>query len=151
LSAEWYKTGNNLTTTHLLSSRRWQSSNVFTYSGLVRRLKMIAANTGMPPMRVISSSRLEGLGEIPRSNLGHAEDALAVVERCGRDRDNRPKAVLVRFSHRWLRPIWPDPQRQAHPDSADGVKAKAIVQWAKWFKWWRLFGAGRASVHGSMG
>lgn len=127
---EWYASGNNMTTTQLLSSKGWQHANVFTHSGLVQRLTMIQKN-GMPAMRVISASRLEGLGEIPRSDLGHAEDALAAVQRCGRDSDNRPKAVLVMFSHRWLRPLWPDPKRQAHPDSADGVKAKAIVQWAK--------------------
>jgi len=143
----WYETGENRTTTQLLSGRDWSSANPFTYAGLLARLELIAGNN-MPRMRVIPASRIEGLGYIPRSTEGHAVDAIEAVRRCGPDADQKPKAVLVMFSHRWLQPRWPDPEKLADPDSKDHVKAKAIVQWAKWFKWWRLFGSGREFVKG---
>lgn len=99
----WYETGNNVTTTQLLGSKRWQSASVWSYDGLLTRLTMMREN-GMPPMQLMPASRLEGLGEIPRSDQNHAVDAIEAVKSCGRDAENKPKAVLVMFSHRcaWL-------------------------------------------------
>lgn len=143
----WYGTGKNETTTQLLSSAPWQAANPYTYSGLLRRLQLIKGSN-MPPMQVLHASRLEGLGCIPRSSDGHAVDAEEAVRGCGADEQNRPKAVLVMFSHRWLRPVWPDPDGKSHPDDERNVKAKALIEWVRWFKWWRLWGSGRSAVKG---
>ena len=136
----------------LLASRTWNSTQALTYSGLIQRLEMIT-EAGLPPVRVLSAAKLESLGRIPRSDEGHQEEAIAAVRRCGPDVYDHPKAVLLFYSHCWLRPDWCEESRIevergsadreaaeaegarfGDPDNAQRSKARALAQYARWFK-----------------
>ena len=126
-----------------------------TREGLITRLKMMR-DYGLPPQRVISAKTLEELGRIPRSTDDggmHVEDALDAVTRKGSDAFDTPDAIILFFSHRWLRPnfcreegkdlIWDTDERRdaiekgyivGYPDSGDNEKATALVHYARWFK-----------------
>eukprot|EP00961_Rhodomonas_salina_P294140 3934315-Rhodomonas_salina.1 len=136
----------------VLGSRRWNDANVRQHSGSCDRLTAVIENS-LPAMRVLSQKKLAELGRIPRSHEGHQEDALQAVERCGRDFDGAPNAVLIFFSHRWLRPNWCEamgrdlawgtPEREeaqkkkyavGDPDDAEHSKAKALIAFGAWFQ-----------------
>ena len=90
----------------LLASSAWNKAHTTTRKGLLKRLQMIP-DAGLNPMRVVAHSRLRELGRIPSSHEGHQEDAIAAVRRCGaKNLTNKPKAVLLFYSHRWKRPNW---------------------------------------------
>ena len=114
-------------------------------------------DAGLKPMRVVAHRRLKRLGRIPRSHEGHQEDAIAAVRRCGADGVNKPKAVLLFYSHRWKRPNWSEDlgkdlpwasaerqlamregKRFGDPDDAARSKAKALIAYGDWFKRCRL-------------
>ena len=61
----------------LLRTRKWIRANPVTCKGVEARLEMIH-QAGLPPMKVISASKIEQLGRIPRSTEGHAIDAIDV-------------------------------------------------------------------------
>ena len=103
---------------------------------------------------------LKRLGRIPRSHEGHQEDAIAAVRRCGADGFNKPKAVLLFYSHRWKRPNWSEElgkdlpwasterqqamregKRFGDPDDAARSKAKALIAYGDWFKRFKLNGS----------
>ena len=136
----------------LLRTRKWIRANTITCKGAEARLEMIC-KAGLPAMKVISASTIEQLGRIPRSTEGHAIDAIDAVRKHGADDNNYSKAVLVMFSHRWKRPQWcealgkdvawgSDEHSAAlaaghyigDPDDAEHSKARALINWAKWFK-----------------
>ena len=140
----------------LLASSAWNKAHTATRKGLLKRLQMIP-DAGLNPMRVVAHSRLKELGRIPRSHEGHQEDAIAAVRRCGADDENRPKAVLLFYSHRWKRPNWSEDlgkdlpwasserqqamregKRFGDPDDAARSKAKALIAYGDWLKRWRL-------------
>ena len=136
----------------LLASSAWNKAHTTTQQGLLERLQMIQ-DAGLNPMRVVAHSRLKELGRIPRSHEGHQEDAIAAVRRCGADGGNRPKAVLLFYSHRWKRPNWSEDlgkdlpwasaerqqamregKRFGDPDDAARSKAKALIAYGDWLK-----------------
>ena len=136
----------------LLASSAWNKAHTTTRKGLLKRLQMIP-DAGLNPMRVVAHSRLMELGRIPRSHEGHQEDAIAAVRRCGADRYNNPKAVLLFYSHRWKRPNWSEDlgkdlpwasaerqqamregKRFGDPDDAARSKAKALIAYGDWLK-----------------
>ena len=140
----------------LLASSAWNKAHTTTHKGLLERLQMIQ-DAGLNPMRVVAHYRLKELGRIPRSHEGHQEDAIAAVRRCGADADNRPKAVLLFYSHRWKRPNWSEDlgkdlpwasaerqqamregKRFGDPDDAARSKAKALIAYGDWLKRARL-------------
>ena len=152
------------TTSDLLASFEWQMANPVNYGGLVHRLEMMRDH-GLPPMRVVSAETLQRLGRIPRSTdvdedededggRRHVvEDALDVVMRKGTSAANFPNAIILFFSHRWLRPnhckeermdlIWGTEERKnamekgyvvGYPDSGDDEKATALVHYARWLR-----------------
>ena len=140
----------------LLASSAWNKAHTTTHKGLLKRLQMIP-DAGLNPMRVVAHSRLKELGRIPRSHEGHQEDAIAAVRRCGADRYNKPKAVLLFYSHRWKRPNWSEDlgkdlpwasaerqqamregKRFGDPDDAARSKAKALIAYGDWLKRRRL-------------
>ena len=105
----------------LLASDKWNRAHTVTHAGLLERLQMIV-DAGLPPMRLLSAKKLEELGRIPRSDEGHQE----VVKRCGVDINNRPKAALLFYSHRWSRPNWCEVmQLEAAWGSAERTAAEA--------------------------
>eukprot|EP00964_Phaeocystis_antarctica_P069316 scaffold42098_cov59-Phaeocystis_antarctica.AAC.1 len=110
-------------------------------------------DAGLKPMRVVAHSKLTKLGRIPRSHEGHQEDAIEAVRRCGADGFNQPKAVILFYSHRWIRPNWSEDlgkdlpwasaerqkamregKRFGDPDDAARSKAKALIAYGDWFK-----------------
>ena len=136
-----------------------------TYTGLLKRLQMIP-DAGLNPMRVVAHSTLKELGRIPRSHEGHQEDAIAAVRRCGADRFNCPKALLLFYSHVWKRPNWSEDlgkdlpsasaewqlairegKRIGDPDDAARSKAKALIAYGDWLKRYRLSGV----IDGNLG
>ena len=140
----------------LLASSAWNKAHTTTHKGLLKRLQMIP-DAGLNPMRVVAHRTLKELGRIPRSHEGHQEDAIAAVRRCGADGDNKPKAVLLFYSHRWKRPNWSEDlgkdlpwasaerqqamregKRFGDPDDAARSKAKALIAYGDWFKRFRL-------------
>ena len=140
----------------LLASSAWNKAHTTTHEGLLERLQMIP-DAGLNPMRVVAHSRLKELGRIPRSHEGHQEDAIAAVRRCGADDDNKRKAVLLFYSHRWKRPNWSEDlgkdlpwasaerqlamregKRFGDPDDAARSKAKALIAYGDWLKRFRL-------------
>ena len=142
----------------LLASSAWNKAHTTTHEGLLERLQMIP-DAGLNPMRVVAHSTLKELGRIPRSHEGHQEDAIAAVRRCGADRYNKPKAVLLFYSHRWKRPNWSEDlgkdlpwasaerqlamregKRFGDPDDAARSKAKALIAYGDWLKRFKLGG-----------
>ena len=149
----------------LLASSAWNNAHTSTHKGLLKRLQMIP-DAGLNPMRVVAHSRLKELGRIPRSHEGHQEDAIAAVRRCGADVENKPKAVLLFYSHRWKRPNWSEDlgkdlpwasaerqqamregKRFGDPDDAARSKAKALIAYGDWLKRYRLSGV----IDGNLG
>ena len=142
----------------LLASSAWNRAHTATHKGLLKRLQMIP-DAGLNPMRVVAHSKLTELGRIPRSHEGHQEDAIEAVRRCGTDDGNKPKAVILFYSHRWIRPNWSEDlgkdlpwasaerqqamregKRFGDPDDAARSKAKALIAYGDWFKRCRLGG-----------
>ena len=140
----------------LLASSAWNKAHTVTHKGLLKRLQMIP-DAGLNPMRVVAHSTLKELGRIPRSHEGHQEDAIAAVLRSGAGVFNRPKAVLLFYSHRWKRPNWSEDlgkdlpwasaerqqamregKRFGDPDDAARSKAKALIAYGDWLKRFRL-------------
>ena len=149
----------------LLASSAWNKAHTSTHKGLLKRLQMIP-DAGLNPMRVVAHSTLKELGRIPRSHEGHQEDAIAAVRRCGADVLNKPKAVLLFYSHRWKRPNWSEDlgkdlpwasaerqqamregKRFGDPDDAARSKAKALIAYGDWLKRYRLSGV----IDGNLG
>ena len=140
----------------LLSSNEWQRCSTKTLDGLNKRFELMES-TGLSRMKVISLTTIETLGRIPRSNEGYAVDGQTCINNYGAEPfSNKPNAIIVFFSHRWLRPnwcpglkkdlIWGTTERAAAAyegcfigdvDDEDHSKAKALIQWAKWFKEYR--------------
>ena len=143
----------------LLASSAWNRAHTATHQGLLKRLQMIP-DAGLKSMRVVAHSTLRELGRIPRSHEGHQEDAIAAVRRCGADVIlNRPKAVILFYSHRWKRPNWSEDlgkdlpwasaerqlamgegKRFGDPDDAARSKAKALIAYGDWLKRYQLEG-----------
>eukprot|EP00238_Polyblepharides_amylifera_P001995 CAMPEP_0196585234 /NCGR_PEP_ID=MMETSP1081-20130531/49960_1 /TAXON_ID=36882 /ORGANISM="Pyramimonas amylifera, Strain CCMP720" /LENGTH=218 /DNA_ID=CAMNT_0041906711 /DNA_START=365 /DNA_END=1019 /DNA_ORIENTATION=- len=101
-----------------------------------RKQLELASASKAPPMKVISATELGRIGRIPKrtkNNSLHAVKALDVVVEHGSCAAKRPGAVLVFVSHRWLSPH--ADSSQADADDRRGSKARALVEWAKWFKW----------------
>ena len=140
----------------LLASSAWNKAHTETQKGLLKRLQMIP-DAGLNPMRVVAHRKLKEIGRIPRSHEGHQEDAIAAVRRCGADGDNKPKAVLLFYSHRWKRPNWSEDlgkdlpwasaerqqamregKRFGDPDDAARSKAKALIAYGDRLKRYRL-------------
>ena len=153
---EWYNSqGANGPTEQLLASSAFQDANLKSQSGLLTRLHLVT-EAGLPRMRVLSARKLRTLKRIPHSSEQEQEDALAAVERCGKDpHTNGANALLVFFSHRWLRPNWcaacncdrpwgshergeciKAGHRVGHPDDAAATKARALIEYADWLEWW---------------
>ena len=151
---DWYGTGKKMDQLcqDMLNSSEWQGANPITYEGMVTRLEMME-KAGLPRMRVISLSKLKELGRIPRSNEGYQTDFINELKKHGKGFINRPKAVLVFFSHRWHRPnfcpevgedlSWGSAERQAadaagypvgDPDGAGHEKALGLAELLAWFK-----------------
>eukprot|EP01038_Epipyxis_sp_PR26KG_P015028 gene15028-20219_t len=150
---QWYVSGASAAQQceNLLASSEWQSTKM-SYGGIISRLKMMS-DAGLPKMRVIPATKIEELGHIPRSNEGHAVDALEEVIKCGgEDGTNTANAIIVFFSHRWMRPNWCEhdekdllwgSEERAAADAAGYIigdvddmyhtKAKSLIQWSKWF------------------
>ena len=143
----------------LLASSAWNRAHTTTQKGLLKRLQMIP-DAGLNPMRVVAHSTLTELGRIPRSHEGHQEDAIAAVRCCGADGFNRPKAVILFYSHRWKRPNWSEDlgkdlpwasaerqlamgegKRFGDPDDAARSKAKALIAYGDWLKRYRVVGS----------
>ena len=152
----------------LLASSAWNKAHTTTHEGLLERLQMIP-DAGLNPMRVVAHRTLKELGRIPRSHEGHQEDAIAAVRRCGADGGNRPKAVLLFYSHRWKRPNWSEDlgkdlpwasaerqqamregKRFGDPDDAARSKAKALIAYGDWLKRCRLAMAGDGLKSGGL-
>ena len=150
----------------MLASSAWNRAHTITHKGLLKRLQMIP-DAGLNPMRVVAHSRLRELGRIPRSHEGHQEDAIAAVRRCGADWQNKPKAVILFYSHRWIRPNWSEDlgkdlpwasaerqqamgegKRFGDPDDAARSKAKALIAYGDWLKRYRLGNTIICSLHG---
>ena len=144
----------------LLASPAWNRAHTATYNGLVSRLEMIE-KSGLPRMRVVPNKKLEEIRRIPRSSANMQVDALEAVRSCGVEKSahRRPRAVLLFISHRWARPDWceelqaelpwkdtfdevnqdrkkamEEGKHIGHPDDAYGSKARALCEYAKWFK-----------------
>ena len=137
----------------MLASSAWNRAHTVTHQGLLKRLQMIP-DAGLNPMRVVAHSKLRELGRIPRSHEGHQEDAIEAVRRCGTDDlSNKPKAVILFYSHRWIRPNWSEDlgkdlpwasaerqlamregKRFGDPDDAARSKAKALIAYGDWLK-----------------
>src|SRR5688500_2964730 len=101
-------------------------------SGFDRRpLITIANGLGGPRMRLLHWRTLGDLGRLPRSDEGHAVDALAGIDAYG-----APQVEVFMVSHRWLRPSL-DPTR-SHPDGPDHEKARAVHQFSLWRRQWVL-------------
>lgn len=156
LDNEWYTDTSNDPTDDLLNSFAFQNANVMSLRGCLRRAAMLK-DANMPAMRVISAEKLAELGRIPRSNEQYAITAEAAWRKEGADASfGSPLAVVMMASHRWSRPnyccqceadrVWGSEERQScherehfvgHPDDMHGSKAKALVQFAEWYTWWR--------------
>ena len=140
----------------LLASSAWNRAHTVTHQGLLKRLQMIP-DAGLNRMSVVAHSTLRELGRIPRSHEGHQEDAIAAVRRCGADINNKPKAVILFYSHRWKRPNWSEDlgkdlpwasaerqlamgegKRFGDPDDAARSKAKALIAYGDWLKRYKL-------------
>ena len=145
-------------TDRLLSSQQWREARTTTYDGLEKRLSLMA-EAGLPPMRVLAHKKLAQLGRIPRSTEGHTVNALDVLRQHGLNKTSKfghcqPNVVFIFFSHSWLRKTWCEAKggdlpygcpewlaakkagtQIGFPDSADHVKARALVQWALWLCW----------------
>mmetsp|Transcript_19732 Transcript_19732/g.43131 ORF Transcript_19732/g.43131 Transcript_19732/m.43131 type:complete len:338 (-) Transcript_19732:1397-2410(-) len=119
-------------TLQLLKSKKWSKLHVSTLKGKLEQVKMITDATGLS-MRVISASKLESVGKVPkrRKDETPAITAAEALNLHGVDVGGRPRAVLVFVSHRWLRPKTED----GDMDDARGTKTKVLVEWARWFKW----------------
>ena len=132
----------------LLLSKKWNSTPVKHYNGVVKRLEMIKA-AGLPGMRVVSAKKLAELGRIPRSDEGHQIDALEAVKKAGRDfGTGSPRALILFYSHRWKRPNWSESMQKdvpwgsaeraaagkvGDPDDAAHSKALALLSMGEWF------------------
>jgi len=153
---------------NLLADSAWNRAQTITKAGLMQRLTMIPA-AGLPRMRVLSQSTLKRLGRIPRSHESYQEDAYQAVRRCGDGEFNRPKAVILFYTHRWKRPNWceelqkelpweSDERQQAmkegkifgDPDDASHSKARSLIAYGDWFKQRQVW-LGREGVHGHTG
>ena len=155
-------------TTSLLASDKWQKTDPFMHANLIKRLKLIV-DAGLPPMQLIPLSVLEQLGRIPRSDENLQVDAVEAVTRCGADSFGKSKAVLLFFSHRWLRPNWCEAHGKdvkwgtdewselsslhgiGAPDNAEHDKAHALIQWCKWFRRVQASGIARGVVSSRTG
>ena len=83
---------------------------------------------GLPPMLVIPGRVLEDLGRIPHYSEGHAVDIIEELKRHDKDSKNRPRAVTVYLSHRWLRPGWnEDLQKEMEPLSREVDEVRSDV------------------------
>lgn len=152
------------TTTRLLASKQWQSANPLTHAGLLKRLTLIR-DAGLPPMQLLRLSTLTELNRIPRSDENHWVGAIEAVRSCGADTEGKSKAAVIFFSHRWLRPHWCEAvgrdvewgtaewlelskskKSVGHPDSATHDKAKALIEWCKWFRRVQASGVPRGSA-----
>ncbi|CAB9501636.1 expressed unknown protein [Seminavis robusta] len=89
----------------------------------------MANSLGGPRMQLIHSTVIEELGRIPRSSEGYAQDAIELVAN---------HAEVFFFSHQWLRPN-PENPKKSHPDSADNIKAKVLIEFVKWRRSWVTF------------
>jgi len=154
----WYTSGLNAgeRCEKLLSSNEWQRCSTKTLDGLNKRFELMESS-GLSKMKVISLTTIETLGRIPRSNEGYAVDAQSCIKNFGAEPfSNKPNAIIVFYSHRWLRPnwcpglkkdlIWGTSERAAavyegfiigDVDDEDNSKANSLIQWGKWFKEYR--------------
>ena len=99
-------------------------------AGVDRRPLIRRANSlGGPAMRLLHWGKLAELGRIPRSDEGHAVDAIEGIDAFG-----WPVVEVFMVSHRWLRPSL-DPAR-SHPDGPGGEKARAINEFSRWRREW---------------
>jgi hypothetical protein len=94
-----------------------------------RQLIAIANSIGGQRMLVVHSSVISELQRIPHSNESRAVDAIAGIERY-----SAPKVEIFMVSHSWLRPAIR--RADAHPDTPDHRKAKAIQEFVKWRIQW---------------
>ena len=136
----------------MLRTHKWQLANTATCAGIETRIEMMR-QAGLPEMKVISASTIEQLGRIPRSNEGHAINAIDAVRKHGADDSNYCKAAFVMFSHRWKRPLWSEKLSKnvdwgsdehfnardggdyiGDPDDDKHSKARSLINWVKWFK-----------------
>ena len=136
----------------LLRDPKFQNAKDLTAGGTKTRLDMIR-QAGLAEMLVVPARTIETLGRIPRSTEGHAIKAVDAVIRHGGDGSNLSKAIIVFFSHRWKRPNWCEALgknisfstseaaqalRSGHyigdPDDAERTKARALINWAKWYR-----------------
>ena len=102
----------------LLSSSEWQALNSASQAakgGTATKLLLIAA-AGLPPMQLISAVQLRKLGRFPANREGYAEDARGVLAGGG--------AVIMFFSHRWLRPV------DGFPDDEQHSKLTALLSFS---------------------
>lgn len=101
-------------------------------AGFDRRPLIERANSlGGPRMRLLHWRKLANLKRIPRSNEGHAVDAIMGIDAFG-----ARTVELFMVSHRWLRPSV-DPS-SAHTDTPNGQKASAINEFTQWRRQWVL-------------
>lgn len=84
---------------------------------------------GGPRMQVLEASVLEELGNLPRSSDGRAIDAIEALDHHGAE-----ICEIFMVSHQWLRPSLDSVA--AHPDDAEGSKAVALAQFARWRRQW---------------
>jgi hypothetical protein len=95
-----------------------------------RRPLIEAANSlGHCPMRVLHWQKLVDLGRIPRSDEGHAVDAIQGITAF-----RTPIVELFMVSHRWLRPSLD--AAQSHPDNEYAHKASALNEFSLWRRKW---------------
>ena len=141
----------------LLSSDEWMSEQLVGYEGTLRRLDLIV-QAGLPAVRVIPLTTLTKLGRIPRSTetdesgKPYAIDARDAIRQAGVSVSGTSNAILFFYSHRWKRPNWCEALQKdleygsaertqamaaghtiGDVDDAQHTKAKALIEWGKWF------------------
>eukprot|EP00040_Diaphanoeca_grandis_P030888 m.183507 g.183507 ORF g.183507 m.183507 type:complete len:438 (-) comp32162_c0_seq6:232-1545(-) len=114
---------------HGQTSSFWQ-----TRKPMIERANALGGATSK--MKVVSSDDLISVMRLPHSNENMAVDALDVVNEAEHEHKNTPLEFFF-FSHRWL--------RNAHPDTEDHEKARALVEFVKYRKKWTKHQRGIAS------
>ncbi|CAE7483072.1 unnamed protein product, partial [Symbiodinium sp. CCMP2456] len=116
--------------------QRLLSNRHFVNAGLEKKSWWILECPETPPLRLIHWSRIAAAGQLPKYGaeagatsveelLDEVEDRLGVL----RDAAERQLVVFL-LSHRWLRTAG---SQRGHPDSAENIKARKLVTFAKWF------------------
>ncbi|CAE6933331.1 unnamed protein product [Symbiodinium sp. CCMP2592] len=116
--------------------QRLLSNRHFVNAGLEKKSWWILECPETPPLRLIHWSRIAAAGQLPKYGaeagatsveelLDEVEDRLGVL----RDAAERQLVVFL-LSHRWLRTSG---SQRGHPDSAENIKARKLVTFAKWF------------------